>query len=118
MGGVRAEAVASTPAHGTRRASSVSRRTFLKWSAALGLTGTLGGMGVLSGLGYVKGPQEPRPAWETEPGRVDYSLVPSLAALDKSQTYVLKTAQGSDSWPGSFLSDFREIGRASCRERV
>lgn len=109
MGGLRAEAVSSTPADGTRRASSVSRRTFLKWSAALGLTGTLGGMGVLSGLGYVKGPQEPRPAWETEPGRVDYSLVPSLAALDKSQTYVLKIAQWYDYWPGSFLSDFRDF---------
>lgn len=63
-------------------------------------------MGLLSALGYVKGPQERIPPWETSPGVVDYSLVPSLRDLDNTQTYVLRIAQWYDYWPGSFLLDF------------
>jgi len=71
--------VRSTEANDAERAAprGVGRRDFLKWAAAAGVTGAFAGAGVLSALGYVKGPSEPTPAWETEPGVVDYDLVPA-----------------------------------------
>ena len=105
--GLRAEAVReSNEPQGAIRAG-VSRRDFLRLTAAFGVTSALGGMGILSSLGYVKGPQEPRPEWENEPGVVDYSLVPALDDLVKPGPYVLRIAQWYDYWPGSFLQDFR-----------
>jgi len=86
------------------RPRRITRRDFLKWSAAAGLTSTLAGMGVLSALGIVRGPQEPVPAWEVEPGVVDYDLVPE--GLSGPTPNILKVAQWYDYWPGSFLVDF------------
>ncbi len=91
---------------GRERGGSWTRRDFVKYTSGAGIAGALAGMGVLSALGIVKGPQEPVPPWEVAPGVVDYSLVPSLRDLDRSQTYVLRTANWYDYWPGSFLLDF------------
>ncbi len=84
-----------------------TRRDFIKWSAGAAVSGTLAGMGVLSAMGIVRGPEEPVPEWEIEPGIVDYSKVPGPNDLDKTRTYVLKVAQWYDYWPGSFLQNYK-----------
>jgi len=85
----------------SNRARMPSRRDFVRWSAAAGIAGTFTGMGVLSALGYVKGPQEPPPAWQVEPGVVDYGLVPE--GPSGPDPHVLKIAQWYDYWPGTLL---------------
>jgi len=88
------------------RAHALSRRAFLKWGAAAGVTSAVAGMGILSALGVVKGPTEPPPAWEVEPGVVDYSRVPR--APSGPTPYVLKVAQWYDYWPGEFIVSFED----------
>ncbi|MGQ0796679.1 MAG: substrate-binding domain-containing protein [Methanobacteriota archaeon] len=85
----------------------ISRRDFLKWSAAAGIGGTLGGMGALSALGIVRGPDEPPPIWEIAPGLVDYSLVPE-EQLDGPTPEVLRVAQWYDYFSGDFIRSFKE----------
>lgn len=100
MGGADAS---GAPAIGPRR---VSRRDFVRWSAAAGIGAAFAGMGALAALGVVKGPEEPVPDWELRPGVVDYSRV--LVGLGGSTPNVLKIAQWYDYWPGSFLLDFKD----------
>lgn len=94
----------------TDRTHGVNRRDFLKWTVGAGVTGALAGMGVLSALGIVRGPEEPIPEWEVEPGVVDYDLVPQ--APSGPTPSVLKVAQWYDYWPGSFLLAFEDLMRA------
>ncbi len=96
---------------GTAR-RKLTRRDFVKWGAAAGVTAGLAGMGVLSALGIVRAPVEPAPPWEyytKDPNgqqvlRVDYSQVP--AGLSGPNPNTLYVAQWFDYWPGSFTQDF------------
>ena len=88
------------------RIEDISRRKFLKWGVAAGVTGAAAGMGLLSALGYVRGPAEPTPEWEVEPGIVDYAVVPQ--GVSGPTPNVLKVAQWYDYWPGEFLIAFKE----------
>lgn len=89
---------------GARR--RITRREFMKWSAAAAGVGAIGALAGASALGYVKGPQEPKPEWEIGSGQVDYRDVPeSLSGPDPN---TLKVAQWYDYWPGSFLKDFKD----------
>lgn len=98
-----------SPGEPPRRPRSVSRRAFLRYGAGAGIAGTLGAMGVLSALRIVRGPEEPVPEWEVEPGVVDYDhdSVPGEGELAGPTPNVLKVAQWYDYWPGSFIGDFR-----------
>ena len=94
---------------------TISRRTFLKWTAAAGVLAGVTGLGALSTLGYVYRPPSPPPAWEIAPGVIDYGIWESMHPLN-NQDYtnqlggptpnVLKVAQWYDYWPGSFITDF------------
>ncbi len=93
-------------------AGGISRRSFIKWTAAAGILGAFSGTGALSAVGYLKGPQEPIPEWEVAPGVVDYSRV-EAEKLTGPTPNILKVAQWYDYWPGSFLDDFTDYMKST-----
>jgi len=106
-----------TEAEDARPRRKLTRRNFIKWSAAAGAAAGLGGMGFLSASGIIKAPAEASPAWEfysTDPKtgqqvlRVDYSKVPDYTVPKPgvSPPGTLYVAQWFDYWPGSFTQDF------------
>ncbi len=100
---------------------TISRRTFLKWTAAAGVLAGVTGLGALSTLGYVYRPPSPPPAWAIAPGVIDYSIWESTHSsgqfpanqLDGPTPNVLKVAQWYDYWPGSFITDFVDYMKAT-----
>ncbi len=92
----------------TAESRSISRRAFLKWTAAAGIAAGVTGLGALSTLGYVSRPPAPPPPWEIAPGVVDYATWESKleGQLSGPTPNVLKVAQWYDYWPGSFITDF------------
>ncbi len=113
------DSVDETEAEDARPRRKLTRRDFIKWTTAAGVTAGLGGMGFLSASGIIKAPAEASPAWEfysTDPKtgqqvlRVDYSKVP--AGLSGPTPNTLNVAQWFDYWPGSFTQDFETYMKA------